>query len=381
MASNGEIAQAYASLSQAFLSDTKPRINSAIQRADAGASWDEIGSDITSVRNDLESIYSQINDLINQAKANSPQDTALIGRMETSLNTNRGRNLSLIAQAEQKARSNQEPPPEPEDTESIGEEAPENEPKTAKDAEEQNGEKEQQFDENGDPIPDISNDGGGETTDKPASETPVKAVTTAPQPDPPYYGYSKFSGIYKVISIKNSFSSGKFEQTLSLARVYQTNEIIEKAREQEKIIDKQTNKEEITPLKHVPVVPAKVQASFASVLNAKVDGGADILKTVSDAASGVTGGIKDIAGGVGDALGAIGGGVGEALETVSGAIKDPTGAVSRLSTLNVGSALYSGTSDADLTYSGDDEIVRNRINAERASRGLTSLDEAAGGVE
>jgi hypothetical protein len=160
------------------------------------------------------------------------------------------------------------------------------------------------------------------------------------------YGYSKFSGVYRIISIKNSFSSGKFEQSLSMARVHQTVEIVEKAREQEKILDKQKNKDVLLPPKHLPVAIPQVTSAFASVLNAKTEGGADILKSVSDVASGVTDGIKNITSG-------------------------------RLS----GLSFESFTSDEDLTYDGSDEIVRDRINAERASRGLVSLDGLQGGAE
>ena len=38
--------------------------------------------------------------------------------------------------------------------------------------------------------------------------------------------------------------------------------------------------------------------------------------------------------------------------------------------------LYSNVSDSDLTYSGDDEIVRARINEERARRGLPPINTA-----
>lgn len=40
------------------------------------------------------------------------------------------------------------------------------------------------------------------------------------------------------------------------------------------------------------------------------------------------------------------------------------------------SSLYAGTSDADLTYSGDDEIVLARVNAERQRRGLPPIRTA-----
>ena len=42
---------------------------------------------------------------------------------------------------------------------------------------------------------------------------------------------------------------------------------------------------------------------------------------------------------------------------------------------NLGSSLYSGTADADLTYTGNDSIVWDRINAERLKRGLPGLAE------
>ena len=109
-----------------------------------------------------------------------------------------------------------------------------------------------------------------------------------------------------------------------------------KAREQEKILDKQKNKDGVLPFKHLPVAIPQVPSAFASVLNAKTEGGADILKTVTEAASG-----------------------------------------NRISSLSFDSF----TSDEDLTYDGSDEIVRDRINAERASRGLTSLDGLQGGAE
>jgi hypothetical protein len=38
--------------------------------------------------------------------------------------------------------------------------------------------------------------------------------------------------------------------------------------------------------------------------------------------------------------------------------------------------LYANTADSDLTYSGDDEIVRARINEERARRGLPPIAAA-----
>lgn len=38
-------------------------------------------------------------------------------------------------------------------------------------------------------------------------------------------------------------------------------------------------------------------------------------------------------------------------------------------------ALYSNTDDEDLTYDGDDEIVRERINRQRAARGLSPLED------
>lgn len=41
--------------------------------------------------------------------------------------------------------------------------------------------------------------------------------------------------------------------------------------------------------------------------------------------------------------------------------------------------LYANTSDADLTYSGDDPIIISRINRERVKRGMAPLDEASGG--
>lgn len=160
------------------------------------------------------------------------------------------------------------------------------------------------------------------------------------------YGYSSFSGIYKIISIKNSFSSGKFEQTLSMARIQQTPEIVKKAREQEKILDKQKDKIERLPPKFYPTAPSELSVPIPNVLNSKIDGGGDILKSVSDAASGITDGIKNITNG-------------------------------RLS----GLSFDSFTSDEDLTYDGSDEIVRARIDAERASRGLTSLDGLQGGAE
>lgn len=42
---------------------------------------------------------------------------------------------------------------------------------------------------------------------------------------------------------------------------------------------------------------------------------------------------------------------------------------------NLGGSLYSGTADADLTYTGNDTIVWDRVNAERLKRGLPGLAE------
>jgi len=40
---------------------------------------------------------------------------------------------------------------------------------------------------------------------------------------------------------------------------------------------------------------------------------------------------------------------------------------------NIGSSVYANTKDADLTYTGSDETVWDRINEERLRRGLPSL--------
>lgn len=363
MASNAEISQAYSSIQQAFLSDTKPRINSVIQRSET-LSWDEIGGDIISVRNDLESIYSQINNLINQAKANNPQDTGLIGRMETSLNTNRGTNLSLIGQAEARARSNQEPPSTPEDTESIGEEAPDNENQTAGDVEGETP------DSTATTTKETNDDEFTSSSGSNMSMLPEIVVTAQRQKTvlPPDYGYSMFSGVYKVISIKNIFEGGKFEQTLNLARL---SDLEEEFNQQKKDIAEtkeaiENKKQEIEPLLRVKTLP-EAQFIGAKLVVAKKDGGLDVFKAgesainegmgkassiSDDFASSIGDGFKSITDGISN-------GIGDITSTVGGGIDN---------LINLGS-------DASIPYEGDDPIVIERLRRQRAAQGI-QVDDA-----
>lgn len=363
MASNAQISQAYSSIQQAFLGDTKPRINSVIQRSET-SSWDEIGGDITSVRNDLESIYSQINDLINQAKANSPQDTGLIGRMETSLNTNRGTNLSLIAQAEARARSNQEPPPTPENTESVGEEAPDNEDQTVGDVEGETPDstatttKETNIDESTSTTSETLRDAGEITIVGKKQKTVL----------PPDYGYSTFSGVYKVVSVKNIFEGGKFEQTLNLVRL---SDLEAEFNQQKKDIAEakeaiENKKQEIEPLLRVKTLP-EAQFVGAKLVVAKKDGGLDVFKAAESA---ITGGINEASSISNDLASSIGDGFKSITDGISNGIGDITstvgGGIDNL--INLGS-------DASIPYEGDDPIVIERLRRQRAAQGI-QVDDA-----
>ena len=60
---------------------------------------------------------------------------------------------------------------------------------------------------------------------------------------------------------------------------------------------------------------------------------------------------------------------------IGGSFSSIAGGASTGSIANLGGSLYSSTSDQDLTYTGNDYIVWDRVNAERRKRGLTSLDD------
>jgi hypothetical protein len=58
-----------------------------------------------------------------------------------------------------------------------------------------------------------------------------------------------------------------------------------------------------------------------------------------------------------------------------GSLGSISGLGSMGSVTNLGGSLYKNTSDGDLTYTGDDHIVWDRVNSERRSRGLSSLSD------
>ena len=61
---------------------------------------------------------------------------------------------------------------------------------------------------------------------------------------------------------------------------------------------------------------------------------------------------------------------------IGGSFSSIAGGASTGSIANLGGSLYSNASDQDLTYTGNDYIVWDRVNIERKKRGLTSLDDA-----
>lgn len=107
MATNEQLTQAYDSLVTAYRLEIIPRFESLKRTIDAGALYSEVASEITGLRSQFDSIYGQILSLLEQARANDPQDTALINRLETSYNVRRNQNYSVLAQAEITARENE----------------------------------------------------------------------------------------------------------------------------------------------------------------------------------------------------------------------------------------------------------------------------------
>lgn len=102
------------------------------------------------------------------------------------------------------------------------------------------------------------------------------------------YGYSEFSGFYKVITVKNSFENGKFEQTLSLVRVWFDEEFLKETEKAEKQYEADRQKLELAIPDHKFIAPAKIQEAFGqlSVLESKVAGGGNLLKALSSGAIG-----------------------------------------------------------------------------------------------
>lgn len=107
MATNEQIRQARESLNFAFRTEVVPRFDAVKRIVDDGGLYSEVESEITWIRNQFEQLYSQVSLLLEQARANDPQDPELIELLETGLNTRRNQNFAALASVEQRARDNE----------------------------------------------------------------------------------------------------------------------------------------------------------------------------------------------------------------------------------------------------------------------------------
>lgn len=139
------------------------------------------------------------------------------------------------------------------------------------------------------------------------------------------FGYSDFSGYYKVISIKNSFSTGKFEQTLDLVRVLVDEDTLKKVSEKTKELQN-AREEEVQRIIQLPALPTPENLNESvKALTAKFQGAGDLLsiaKAGGDITTAAKGLVTGVVGGIGDAIGAIGNGVTGALGEVGDAIQN-----------------------------------------------------------
>lgn len=155
---------------------------------------------------------------------------------------------------------------------------------------------------------------------------------------------SKFSGLYRVVSVDNSFSSGVFVQKIHAIRVFVPGDYD---------FDTEVT-EETKPVPTAVVAPApdntSTSATSSSVTNLTISRNVFDLNPA--------------------------GGTTNAEQAENAKLKDIANSVSSTSISSVGNintSLYANTSNEDLTYTGDDYIVWDRINAERLRRGLPGL--------
>jgi hypothetical protein len=189
-----------------------------------------------------------------------------------------------------------------------------------------------------------------------------------PPADPPDYGHSTFSGVYKIITIKNTFEGGKFEQTLNLVRL---SDLEKEFNQQKKDIAEtkeaiENKRQEIEPLLRVKTLP-EAQFAGTKLLVAKKDGGLDVFKAAESA---INEGIDKASSLSDDFASSISDGFKSITDGISGGVTDIT------STLGGGiDKLVNLGSDASIPYEGDDPIVIERLARQRAAQGI-QVDDA-----
>ena len=153
---------------------------------------------------------------------------------------------------------------------------------------------------------------------------------------------SSFSGIYRVMIVDSTFNSGKFTQSLNLIRLFGQDVITkEPEKDTQRTDTKETEDKKLKNFSPVesPAKPVTKESLFSTnTRNNPFEQAADIAAQNPALSKKPFGDVVNT----------------KANDFVSG-------------------GLYANTSNADLTYTGNDSIVWDRINQERTSRGLQGL--------
>ena len=170
---------------------------------------------------------------------------------------------------------------------------------------------------------------------------------------------SKFSGFYKLLSVMNMFQSGKFTQKLMVTRLFN------------KAVQDDTGSNEQGPKESSKLTLSKPDTTDNGRVTTNIDQFGNRITTTpgtgANPVANVTVESVSAEQAENDKLAA----VAEKAPTFS--ILSPVTNFGTTFGAGLNKNLYSNTKDENLTYSGDDYIVWDRINAERLRRGLPSL--------
>ena len=108
MATLAELEGAFATLGTIFRTDISPRVNALKRQVDGGAGYQEVASEINSIRAEFDNAYARVAEILQQAEQLDPLPSDLITSLDRSINTNQSNNRAVLANIEIQARANQE---------------------------------------------------------------------------------------------------------------------------------------------------------------------------------------------------------------------------------------------------------------------------------